>query len=68
MTIDPDTCTLQEAAAMAGYEDYRLEPGGGIRSWDSAAYVGVVLSEAVVRSMARAQDQLMNAIQRRKAR
>ena len=59
MTIDPQTCTLQEAAMLAGFEDYRLEPGGGIRSWDSAAYVGVVFSEEVVRSLARAQDQLV---------
>ena len=48
-----DKMTLQEAAIAAGFEDFMLEPGGGIRVWDSACVVGIVLSEAVVREHAR---------------
>ena len=48
-----DKMTLQEAAIAAGFEDFMLEPGGGIRVWDSACVVGVVLSERVVREHAR---------------
>ena len=50
---DTDTMTLQEAAIAAGFEDFMLEPGGGIRVWDSACVVGIVLSERVVREHAR---------------
>ena len=48
-----DTLTLQEAAIVAGFEDFMLEPGGGIRVWDSARVVGIVLSEKVVRGRAK---------------
>ena len=33
---DTDTMTLQEAAIAAGFEDFMLEPGGGIKSWDNS--------------------------------
>jgi hypothetical protein len=54
---DTDKMTLQEAAIAAGFEDFMLEPGGGIRVWDSARVVGIVLSEAVVREHARIATQ-----------
>ena len=48
-----DKMTLQEAAIAAGFEDFMLEPGGGIRVWDTARVVGIVLSEKVVRGRAK---------------
>jgi hypothetical protein len=48
-----DKMTLQEAAIAAGFEDFMLEAGGGIRVWDSACVVGIVVSEKVVREYAR---------------
>ena len=45
--------TLQEAANIAGFWDYCLEPGGGIRTWDDGN--DVVYSESEVREMARKQ-------------
>jgi len=51
--LDPNTCTLQEAASLAGFEDYRLENGGGIRSWDNSREVGIVFSEKQVRALAK---------------
>jgi hypothetical protein len=50
---DTDKMTLQEAAIAAGFEDFMLEAGGGIRVWDSACVVGIVLSEKIVREHAR---------------
>ena len=55
---DTDTMTLQEAAIAAGFEDFMLEPGGGIRVWDSACVVGIVLSEKVVREHARINSEM----------
>jgi hypothetical protein len=53
MMNNTDTMTLQEAAIAAGFEDFMLEAGGGIKVWDSACVVGIVLSERVVREHAR---------------
>jgi len=43
--------TLQEAAEKAGFVDYMLEPGGGIRVFDNSD-AGIVVSEARVRELA----------------
>ena len=49
---DTDTMTLQEAAIAAGFEDFMLEPGGGIKSWDNSRMIGIVYSEKTVRATA----------------
>jgi hypothetical protein len=51
--INSDTMTLQEAAIAAGFEDFMLEPGGGIRVWDSNQINGDVFSEEYVRLTAK---------------
>jgi hypothetical protein len=51
--INTDTMTLQEAAIAAGFEDFMLEPGGGIRVWDSCRAIGVIYTETLVREYAR---------------
>ena len=53
---DADTMTLQEAAIAAGFDDFMLEPGGGIRVWDSNQINGDVFSEEYVRLTAKLKE------------
>ena len=57
--MNAENYTLQEAAEIAGFVDYQLEAGGGIRCWDTARCVGLPYSEMNVRRMA--QDVIDNA-------
>jgi hypothetical protein len=45
--------TIQEAADAAGFEDYMLENGGGIRVWDTCCGVGVVYTDEQVYALAK---------------
>ena len=54
--MDADKYTLQEAAEIAGFSDYMLAPGGGIKSWENSRCIGIEISENNVRKMA--QDVL----------
>jgi hypothetical protein len=47
-----DKMTLQEAAIAAGFEDFMLEPGGGIRVWGYCGAGSAVLPESEVRELA----------------
>jgi hypothetical protein len=49
---DTDKMTLQEAAIAAGFDDFMLEPGGGIRVWGYCGAGSAVLPESEVRELA----------------
>ena len=50
--INTDTMTIQEAAIAAGFEDFMLEAGGGIRVWGYCGAGSAVLPESEVRKLA----------------